>query len=156
MIGGGPQERALRQQAASLNLRGVTFRGRVAPESMAAQYSAADIYVQTPSVDNMPLSILEAFASGLPVVSTRVGGVPGMLRDGEQGLLAADDDDEGIAHCVLELLGDPARARRMAAAAYESCKEYAWARARGSWLAAYRQALSSSSDGQRVAIEATR
>jgi glycosyltransferase involved in cell wall biosynthesis len=156
VIGGGPQDQALRQQAASLGLRGVVFLGRVPPESMPAHLSAADIYVQTPSIDNMPLSVLEAFASGLPVVSTRVGGVPAILRDGEQGRLAADDDDAGIAQCVLDLLSDPPGARRLAAAAYESCRSYAWTKVRDGWLAAYRQALSSASDGERVPIEAAR
>jgi glycosyltransferase involved in cell wall biosynthesis len=156
VIGGGPQEAALRAQAAALGLRGVTFLGRVPPEQMPAHYSAADIYVQTPSIDNMPLSVLEAYASGLPVVSTRVGGVPAILRDGEQGLLAADNDDIGIARCVLDLLANPDRARRFAAAAHESCQSYQWSQVRDGWLAAYRQALSSSSDGQPVPIEAAR
>ena len=47
-----------------------------------------NLYVQTPDIDNMPLSVLEAFASGLPVVSTRAGGVPAILRDGVDGLLS--------------------------------------------------------------------
>ena len=68
---------------------------------------AADVYVQTPSIDNMPLSVLEAFASGLPVVSTRVGGVPAILTEQQHGLMADDNDDAGIAGCVLELLDNP-------------------------------------------------
>jgi glycosyltransferase involved in cell wall biosynthesis len=156
VIGGGPQERMLRELAASLQLRHISFLGRVSPESMSAHYQAADIYVQTPSIDNMPLSVLEAFASGLPVVSTAVGGVPTILHHGQHGLLAADNDDEGVAHHILELLADPERARELAAAALESCRVYEWPQVRDGWLAAYRQALTASTDRRTVPIEAAR
>jgi len=53
-----------------LHLTGVTFAGRVPPTEVSRFYQAADIFVQSPDIDNMPLSILEAFATGLPVVST--------------------------------------------------------------------------------------
>ena len=82
---------------------------------MHRYYADADLYVQTPAIDNMPLSLLEAFASGLPVVATRIGGVPAMLRDGVHGLLVRDDDDEAVAAQVIRLLEQPAlrpRARR--------------------------------------------
>jgi glycosyltransferase involved in cell wall biosynthesis len=156
VIGGGPQERQLRELAASLQLRHVTFLGRVAPESMPQHYRAADIYVQTPSIDNMPLSVLEAFASGLPVVSTNVGGVPTILQHGRHGLLAADNDDEGIAARLLDLLANPERARELASAAHDSCRAYEWSRVRDGWLAAYQQALTTSSNRQPIPVEAAR
>ena len=90
------------------------------------------------------------------VVSTRVGGVPAILADGEQGLLAADNDDEGIARQVLDLLANPIRARALAAAAYDSCRAYAWSEVRDGWLAAYRQAAAPASDAHRVPLEAAR
>jgi glycosyltransferase involved in cell wall biosynthesis len=156
VIGGGPQEAQLRELAASLQLRHVTFLGRVSPESMPEHYRAADIYVQTPSIDNMPLSVLEAFASGLPVVSTDVGGVPTILHHGRHGLLAADNDDQGIARHVLDLLANPERARELASAARDSCSAYEWSRVRDGWLSAYHEALTPSSDRQPVPVEAAR
>src|SRR5262249_60881370 len=124
-----------------LMLPTVPLRGAGPPADIARYYDDADIYLQTPSIDNMPLSVLEAFASGLPVVSTRVGGVSSMLSDGVHGLLAPDGDDAAVAAQVMRLLDDPARARRLAAAAHESCATYAWPVVREGWLAAYRAAV---------------
>jgi phenylacetate-CoA ligase len=81
--------------------------------------------------------VLEAFASGLPVVATAVGGVPSILTDGIHGLLAPDDDAAAIAARVIALLDRPDYARQLAAAARETCSRYDWAFVRQGWLAAY-------------------
>jgi glycosyltransferase involved in cell wall biosynthesis len=138
LVGAGSTELALRQLVTTLGLRGVTFAGRVAPERIHEYYAAADVYVQTPAIDNMPSSILEAFASGLPVVSTDAGGVPAMLTNGVQGLLAPIGDAEAAAAHVIRLLGDPTGARRIALAAYDATEALVWARVRGRWIAVYR------------------
>jgi glycosyltransferase involved in cell wall biosynthesis len=138
VVGGGSQEAALRALAARLDLRNVTFTGQVPPSAIRQHYADADIYVQTPVSDNMPLSVLEAFASGLPVVSTDVGGVPALLTDGVHGLLAPNDDDAAVASQVLALLERPDDARRLAEAAHARCAEYGWPVVREGWLRAYR------------------
>lgn len=141
LVGSGSEEPSLRRLAADLGLRHVTFAGPVSPSEIPRYYAAADLYVQTPAIDNMPLSVLEAFASGLPVVSTRVGGIPSILTDGVHGLLAPADDAQAVAACIGRLLDNPGFARHLAAAAYESCSQYDWAAARPRWLAAYRSAV---------------
>jgi glycosyltransferase involved in cell wall biosynthesis len=138
LVGSGSEENALRTLAGSLGLRGVHFVGPVPPERMSAYYAAADAYVQTPVVDNMPLSVLEAFASGLPVVSTAVGGVPAIVEDRVNGLLAPDDDADGIAGQIIELIERPDMARRIAAAAAAACAQYDWSTTQESWRAVYR------------------
>jgi L-malate glycosyltransferase len=141
LVGGGSQDTTLRKEAAALRLENVLFVGRVAPADVHTYYANADIYVQAPTIDNMPLSLLEAFASGLPVVSTDVGGVPSMLRHGVDGLLVADNDADALANQVIELLTDPALARRLAAAAYRTLAAYDWPVVRDGWLQAYRRAI---------------
>jgi glycosyltransferase involved in cell wall biosynthesis len=141
LVGGGADEPALRALAADLGLRNVQFRGRLAPDAIAAAYADHDIYLQSPDIDNMPLSVLEAFASGLPVVSTGVGGVPVMLTHGQHGLLAPPDDHHGLAGHVLHLLDDPAMARRLARAAYATCDACTWSRVRNQWLRVYFSVL---------------
>jgi glycosyltransferase involved in cell wall biosynthesis len=141
LVGSGSQESALKREATALRLENVTFAGRVAPSAIHDYYANADIYVQAPSIDNMPLSLLEAFASGLPVVSTGVGGVPSILRHGVDGLLVAEDDAASLAAGVIELLGNPALAHRLAESAYRTLSAYEWPVVRDGWLHAYRQAI---------------
>jgi glycosyltransferase involved in cell wall biosynthesis len=138
LVGSGPDEPKLRALASGLQLTNVTFAGRVAPENIPAYYAAHDIYIQSPDLDNMPLSILEAFASGLPVVSTDVGGVSAMLTNERHGLLAGAGDHEELAAQVCRLLDDPARARKMARAAYQTCRNSTWGQVRDQWLRIYR------------------
>ena len=140
LVGAGSEDASLRRLAAELGLRGVTFAGRVAPEAIPQYYAAADIYVQTPTIDNMPSSILEAFASGLPVVSTEAGGVPAMLTDEVHGLLAPVGDAGQIAAQVVRLLEDSALAQRLALAARDSTEALVWERVRDRWVAVYRDA----------------
>ena len=139
LVGGGSHQPALEALARELGLRNVTFVGRVPADDIAQFYADADIYVQTPAIDNMPLSVLEAYASGAPVVSTDVGGVPSILTDGVHGLLAPADDHTAVAARITDLLRDPARANQLAANAHESCRRYTWAAVRPQWLALYRE-----------------
>ena len=139
LVGTGSQERALKTLAAELGLRGVRFVGRVVPQEIPAYCAIADVYVQTPVADNMPLSILEAFASGLPVVSTAVGGVPAVLTDRVHGLLAPANDAQAIASRIIELIEQPDYATQLAKAACEGCAQYDWQSVRGSWLDLYRR-----------------
>jgi len=141
LVGGGPQEAMLRRLAAQLGLRNVTFAGRCAPGDIASHYSAHDIYIQSPDIDNMPTSVIEAYASGLPVVSTAAGGVPVILTDGETGLLAPLGNHEALAAGVLRLLDDDDLAQRLARNAYGRCQACTWPAIRDQWLAVYRSVL---------------
>ena len=141
LVGGGTEERVLRRLANELGLRNVTFAGRVAPPDIAHYYASHDIYLQSPNIDNMPTSILEAYASGLPVVSTDAGGIRAILTDGEHGLLARVGDHEALAAHVLALLGSPALTDRLTRAAFDTCETYTWSALREQWLRAYRSVL---------------
>jgi glycosyltransferase involved in cell wall biosynthesis len=139
LVGGGRQELQLKDLSAALGLRNVTFTGRVSPSMMHTVYDAHDIYIQSPDIDNTPGSVLEAFASGLPVVSTNAGGVPAILRHEQDGLLVPVDDADGLAASVMRLLQNPGWARRLAASARETLHVYEWSNVRERWLALYRE-----------------
>jgi glycosyltransferase involved in cell wall biosynthesis len=142
LVGGGRTEPGLRALARDLGLRGVTFTGRVAPADIPASYAANDIYVQSPNIDNAPTSVLEAFASGLPVVSTNAGGVPAILADGREGLLAPVGDHDALAARILDLLARPDLAESLATRARDACRKYTWDAVRGRWLRVYRKLAS--------------
>jgi glycosyltransferase involved in cell wall biosynthesis len=141
LVGSGSQEENLKALASELGLRNVTFAGAVDPQEVWRYYDAADVYIQSPNIDNMPSSVLEAFASGLPVVSTDAGGVPTILTDGVHGLLAPVDDHQRLAGHTLLLLQDDRLARRLAMSAYESTDALVWERVREQWISAYRNLL---------------
>ena len=141
LVGGGAEDKSLRALAASLGLRHVTFAGRVRPEDIADYYATADVYLQSPNIDNMPTSVLEAYASGLPVISTDVGGISAILTHGEHGLLAAANDHETLASHTLSLLQSPALVDRLTRAAFATCEAYTWTSIREQWLHVYRGVL---------------
>src|SRR4029077_1207860 len=136
------QEADLRALVAELGLRHVTFVGRVSPEQIAGYYAENDIYIQSPNIDNMPNSVVEAYACGLPVVSTEAGGVPAILTHGVHGLLAPIDDHRPRASHVLAILRDPALGRRLTDAASAACDAYSWTAVRDQWLRTYRSVMS--------------
>jgi glycosyltransferase involved in cell wall biosynthesis len=160
LVGKGSQEPMLRDLVHQLDLRGVTFAGPIAPDRIAPFYADHDIYVQTPDIDNMPTSVLEAYASGLPVVSTEAGGVPAILTHRERGFLAPLNDHRAVAGHVLWLLEHPEDAEAIARRALAYCDGCTWPSVRERWLRAYRSCASrnpivASSAAARTAARAT-
>jgi glycosyltransferase involved in cell wall biosynthesis len=138
VAGYGSQDNALRRLAASLGIEGaVRFAGRVEPAHMPALADEADIFVNSSLVDNQPLSVLEALAAGLPVVSTPTGAIGEMLGDGDTGILVPQRDPAAMAGAVAALLDDPARAIGMARRARQAIAVYTWTQVRDGWAAAY-------------------
>ena len=109
------------------------------PDEIWRYYAEADLYLQTPDIDNMPASVLEAFASGCAVVATNAGGVPAILTHEVHGLLVPCNDHEAAAAAMIRLLEDAALARRVADGARASCARYQWSSVRAQWVALYRR-----------------
>ena len=94
-------------------LRSLPFTGR---EEVATYLRAADLYVHATLADNHPLAVLEALASGVPVVASRVGGIREQIRE-ETGVLVDPGEAEALARAIVDLLDDPERRGRMGEAA---------------------------------------
>jgi glycosyltransferase involved in cell wall biosynthesis len=123
LVGEGPLRREIEQLAAS---RGVAhrlrFRGCLSERKIAELLDEADVLV-LPSIvapngdtEGIPNALIEAMACGVPVVSTRVSGIPELVRDGETGLLADPDDPAGLRDALQRTLADPAAAETRAVA----------------------------------------
>ena len=140
VAGYGSQRKKLEELAQSLKLTNVRFTGRVSPAEMANLLDDADILLNSPDIDNMPLSLIEAQAAGLPVVSTSTGGIPYIVKDGETGLLVPPGDDQAMARAALRLLREPGLAARLTSAARASCLEqFSWTAVEEAWLRVYRE-----------------
>ena len=128
IAGAGPERDALERLCHELGVaQRVRFVGNIDNQRMRGLFEESHILLNTSRVDNQPVSILEAFASGLAVVSTAVGGIPYMVTHGKDGLLAPDDDDEALAAHMLELLRTPALARALVEQGRRRVQEYSWA-----------------------------
>ena len=141
IAGSGSQEEELRRLVSLLGLEGVRFVGAVNPSLLPALYDAADIFVNSSIVDNQPVSVLEALASGLLVVTTGPGDIAAMVRDGDTGLLVPPGDPAAMARAVTSLLDDPDRARQMARRANREIDRYTWTAVRNEWASIYAGGL---------------
>ena len=130
VVGDGVERNNLKVLTLSLNLSSrVHFAGAIAPEEIPLALARADIFVRPSLSEGLGNSFLEAFAAGLPVIATPVGGIPDFLRDGETGWFAEVRNPESIAACVRYII-NPAHEEHVthvtAAARALVEKEYSW------------------------------
>jgi glycosyltransferase involved in cell wall biosynthesis len=138
LAGDGSERGALEALVRELGLTGVEFVGRVRPAEMGQLYDRADVYLNSPRIDNMPGSVIEAFAAGLPVVTTDAGGIPYIVTHGRTGLMVPSGDHEALAREALRLVREPGLAARLSSAARAECMErYVWPAVQGEWRALY-------------------
>jgi glycosyltransferase involved in cell wall biosynthesis len=138
IAGYGSEEPRLRSLAAQRTTGGVRFLGKVSPEWMPKLYADSDIYLNASVVDNQPVSILEAFASGLPVISTPAGDIPSMVRHGETGLLIPPEAPVAMSRAIMDTLNRPERALHMAEQAHDELPRYTWRAVKDEWIRSYR------------------
>jgi glycosyltransferase involved in cell wall biosynthesis len=102
-------------------------------DELAGAYHALDVYLVSSRQEGGPKAVLESMAAGVPLVTTRVGQAPELVRDGENGLLADVDDVEGIAAAVERIHADPALAARLRTAGRPTAEAHALERLDGRW-----------------------
>ena len=150
IAGDGPERAALAAVAIELGVAdAVTFTGKLDRDAMARKYSEADVMLNPSLVDNTPNSILEAWGCGVPVVSTRVGGVPYLVEEGVDALLVLPGDDAAMAKAVESLLNFPSHWQLLQAAGSSTVKRFTWSEVRVTLLKLYSD-LMGSSDTFRV------
>ena len=129
IAGSGPLAESLRSLANTLGLTyAIKFSGRLDRDAMAKAYREADIAINPSLVDNMPNSILEAMASGIPVVSTNVGGVPFIVQDQDTALLVPPKSPDAMANAILRLIEDAALSEKLVDNGLAEVEKYTWQR----------------------------
>lgn len=112
IVGEGPDREAIEEMIEQYGLQSnVVLAGQ--QSNMPAVYAAMDIFVLPSLNEGLPMTVLEAMAASKPVIATRVGAIPSLIKDGENGLLVAPKDSEGLRNTIASLLDDPERRRRM-------------------------------------------
>ena len=149
LVGTGPSEVEIRNLVKEMKLSGVNFCGVASSEEIGRFYQRADIFINASRLDNMPVSILEAFASGTPVVSTAPEGMRYLVDDGRTGLLSVVGDTHALAQNVIRLLRGPDLAARLSSNAYEESRNYSWTVVREQWLKLYQSLLRETSEKLR-------
>jgi len=141
LVGNGPLEGDVRKLVADLNLSGVNFCGVASRQEIGKYYDQADIFINASWLDNMPLSVIEAFAAGTPVVTTSPECMPYLVQHERTGLLSPVGDQKALAANVIRLLRDPALAARLARNAHDESRRYTWEAVRDQWVNTYRGML---------------
>jgi glycosyltransferase involved in cell wall biosynthesis len=154
LVGKGPLEAQIRSLVDELHLSGVNFAGVASRQEIGRYYEQADIFINASRVDNMPVSVIEAFGSGTPVVTTAPESMRYLVEHERTGLLSEPGDVEALAQNVIRLLTEPELADRLARNAYEESRRYRWTAVREQWLEIYRsmanRKLTSPADLARV------
>jgi glycosyltransferase involved in cell wall biosynthesis len=141
IAGEGPERASLEALARGLRVDAATvFTGRLDNADLPVLYRSASALCNPSRVDNTPISVLEALASGVPVVSTGVGGVPFLVSHDRDALLVPAGDPEAMAAALVRVHTEPGLAARLRDAGQDSVRRFAWQRVRPELLAAYAQA----------------
>lgn len=126
LVGEGSQHEALIQVVKNMRIPNVTFTGRVDNNEIYQQLDNADIFLSAPTIDNMPVSVLEAMNAGLLVISSNVGGVPYMINDGETGLLFESDNSDQLAEKMLWAIENQSPCKEIITKAHREVGRYRW------------------------------
>ena len=142
IAGTGPERHMLESLVNELNLQeAVEFTGRIDNNAVAALYQRADVMINASLVDNMPISILEALASGVPVVSTDAGGIPYLVEHGKTALLVEKKNPAAMADAIMHILRNPELADNLRKNGLASLEKYTWDSVKKNLFMVYHKAL---------------
>jgi glycosyltransferase involved in cell wall biosynthesis len=118
IVGEGPDRKAIEDMVKEYGLQSsVVLAGQ--QSDMAGVYAAMDIFVLPSLNEGLPMTVLEAMAASRPVIATRVGAIPSVIQDGENGLLVDAKDTDGLRNALARLLSDSDLCRRMGERAHD-------------------------------------
>lgn len=142
IAGSGPRLPDLQRLARELDIASrVRFTGRLDNVRIAELYRQADVVLNPSTADNMPNSLLEGMASGVPIVTTDVGGIPFLVEDRKSALLVPPRSPDRMAAMAIEVLSRPELAQQLRTAGLELAAQFDWEEVRPVLFAVYARAL---------------
>lgn len=126
LVGSGSEHEVLMAIVKEMELKNVSFTGRVDNKEIYQYLDMADIMLSAPKVDNMPVSLLEAMNAGLLVISSDVGGVPYMIEDNKTGYLFPSDDSDALASLMIQAVQQPSESTSIIRNAHQAVDAYRW------------------------------
>ncbi len=140
IAGSGTELTALHSLAETLGITdAVHFSGRIPNEDLPFLYQKSQLMLNPSTKDNMPISILEALASGIPCISTNAGGIPDLVEDGVTARLCNVGDAEKMAELALELLADSIQYQRLRENGLKFVTDFTWEKVSLSLFAVYQK-----------------
>lgn len=122
-----------KKHASELNVD-VKFTGKLAKEEWVELSKDYNVFINTTHFDNTPISVIEAMALGLPIVSTNVGGIPFLISDKENGLLIADNDTEGMTNAIIEIFDNEILRGKITTNARNTVESFDWNVIKQKWF----------------------
>lgn len=141
LVGDGPEAGNVDRVRRELGLEGRVIRCGLQSD-VRAYLSAMDVYLMTSKFEGLPIAMLEAMAAGLPIVATGVGGIPEVVRNGEEGFLTSADQALALANPLIRLFASPDETKRLGASAQERVRaEFGMGRMQGELESIYREVV---------------
>jgi len=142
IVGDGPYQKELLKLAADLDVtEHIRFAGAVPYSELPGKYRDADIFILPSLAEGMPLVVLEAMGTGLPIVASRVQGIEELVAEDVNGALFDPGDADGLARCLVKLINAGKRRVEMGKASVERVKPYDWKNIADAYLALYADIL---------------
>lgn len=147
-------EGEVKQLAKDLGLENaIRFPGFLDLEAKFKEFSEADVYLNTNKIDNMPVSVVEACAMGLPVIATEVGGLKYLITNGENGILVSDDNVDEMVNAAKKLLDDADFTEKISQNGRQLAEKSAWENVRKLWDSLFIEVLEERKSKDKVFAE---
>ncbi len=142
IVGDGPDRDTLAALANELKVdHKIRFAGSVSYSELPQKYREADVFVLCSLAEGMPLVVLEAMGTGLPIVASKVQGIEDLVRTGVNGALFPPNDVDGLAKSLVSLINDGESRIRMGRSSIDFVQKYDWKNIASSYLAIYERLL---------------
>lgn len=142
VAGTGPEKNNLQRLVAKLDLSdAVNFVGRVDRYTMADLFKQSQVMINPSTADNMPISILESLASGVPVVTTNVGGIPHLVENEQTAMMVQPKDHVAMSDAIIKLVQDTALRDKLIKNGIDMVKKFTWSSVSVLWDDVYQRSI---------------